>query len=235
MAQNRNLPTRAAVARHWNETIPPLPTKEQDARWDENSCWGCGDHLKLQRCHAISRDAGGSDDAANLLILCTPCHLETEYLSGRELWTWLKAARLSRWEKSEAHAARRLRNRGVDIEALLTADPNGLERVVIEEREAISKRMKAAFVIARERGVKFGSPENLRNQDIGRTLGRAKRSDSATKRATDVFEVIKIIRAEGKTSLRAIAAELTAREIAPPRKGVWGPSQVKWVLDRVAA
>lgn len=51
-------------------------------------------------------------------------------------------------------------------------------------------------------------------------------------RARDVLPVIEDIRAQGLTSLGAIAAQLNARHVRTPRGGKWHRMTVKRVLGR---
>ena len=55
------MPTKKAIAKHWN--------------MDDDYCWGCGiDKGNLDRCHIKARCNGGSDEAYNLVLLCRFCH-----------------------------------------------------------------------------------------------------------------------------------------------------------------
>jgi hypothetical protein len=58
-------------------------------------------------------------------------------------------------------------------------------------------------------------------------------AENADRHAQDLAPVIEDIRAQGYTSLRAIAAELNARGMLTRRGGKWGVSNVKGVLGRV--
>jgi len=62
----------------------------------------------------------------------------------------------------------------------------------------------------------------------------------ATRRRSDafaarVFPVIQIIRAEGHTSLNAIANQLNARVVATDRGGKWTSTSVKNLLARASS
>ena len=79
-----------------------------------------------------------------------------------------------------------------------------LAAVAEQEAEAISKRTKAALQTFRTR---------------------------AAKQRTQVLPVIAGIQGQGISTLRAIAAELNAREVDAPRGGQWSAVQVQRVLQ----
>ena len=96
----------------------------------------------------------------------------------------------------------------------------GIMAVVAQaERKMISKRTKEALAAAKARGVRLGKPENLRNQEAGRELGRARRTMLAGERAADLRPTIADLRASGASSLRQIAAGLNKRGIPTARGG----------------
>jgi len=100
------------------------------------------------------------------------------------------------------------------------------------ERKAISKRTKEALAAARARGTKLGgSRGNLQDLRKGPAVSAVVRSKASSDRAAKVRRQIEAFRAEGATSLRAIADKLNRAGITTPRGGAWGPSQVKRVLD----
>lgn len=105
------------------------------------------------------------------------------------------------------------------------------------EREAISDRTKKALAAAKARGAKLGG---LRagafgnNPQAGRKLAVAAIKAKSKAFAADVMPVIEAIRAEGHSSLRAIAAELNSRGIMTARGGKWGPQAVSNAI-RVAS
>jgi DNA invertase Pin-like site-specific DNA recombinase len=96
-----------------------------------------------------------------------------------------------------------------------------------QEREFISLRTKAALQAAKERGTKLG----------GLREGTAQRNEAskaiADNNAQRVSSLVVPLRNAG-ASLRAIAEALNNASIPTPRGGVWGPSQVKYTLDRLA-
>ena len=109
------------------------------------------------------------------------------------------------------------------------------------ERELISKRTKAALSAAKQKGTKLGfqNPKKAEHAKAASEKGKLKRirlsaesrRANSVKRATDCAAVIIEIIDNGQTSLRAIAAELTARPtIKAPRGGVWHVESVRRVL-----
>lgn len=97
-----------------------------------------------------------------------------------------------------------------------------------KERALISARTKDALAAAKARGVKLGSPaiEKARASSI------ATNQANAAAHAARVLPVIEAIRKTGATSLRAIAAELTARKVETVRGGAWSAMQVSNILKR---
>jgi DNA invertase Pin-like site-specific DNA recombinase len=107
----------------------------------------------------------------------------------------------------------------------------------VAEHEAamISARTKAALAAAKARGVKLGGDRgNIRQIAVeGRRIAAERRVAQADRRAADVAPVIRELKAAG-TSLRGIAADLTARGIPTPQGGTWSAVQVARVLARAA-
>lgn len=96
-----------------------------------------------------------------------------------------------------------------------------------QEREFISLRTKAALQAAKGRGTKLGG---LRPGTAQRNEGAKAIADS---NAQSVASVVVPLRKAG-ASLRAIADALNNASMPTPRGGSWGPSQVKYTLDRLA-
>lgn len=104
----------------------------------------------------------------------------------------------------------------------------------VAELEAglISQRTKAALAAARARGVKLGGARQRRGDLAAATdLGHAAQSASARAYAGDVRPYIDAARKAGATSLRQLAAALTARGIRTPSgRETWHPQQIRAVL-----
>ena len=103
-----------------------------------------------------------------------------------------------------------------------------LAAVAEHERTMISERTKAALAAAKARGQKLGGPKLA----IATKLGNAANAAAADRFAANVAPVIRQIQATGATSLRAVAAALTARGIATARGGQWNAMQVLSTLKR---
>lgn len=97
-----------------------------------------------------------------------------------------------------------------------------------QEREFISKRTKAALAQAKARGVKLGG---MRDATMKRNVVARQH---ACDRAEKVRQIIVPMRDQG-ASMRAIADALNAANVATARGGAWGPSSVKYTLDRLSA
>ncbi len=151
----------------------------------------------------------------------------------------LVIAKLDRLSRNAAFLLA-LRDSGVRFVAVDMPEANdltvGIMALVAQaEREAISRRTKEALAVAKARGVKLGNPngaESLRRAGKGGAALRAVVWANAAAFAVDLAPVLADIAAAGHTSLRAIAAELTARGIRTRRGGRWQVSNVRQVLGR---
>lgn len=154
----------------------------------------------------------------------------------------LVIAKLDRLSRNAAFLLA-LRDSGVRFVAVDMPEANdltvGIMALVAQaEREAISRRTKEALAVAKSRGVKLGNPngaESLRRAGKGGAALGAAVSANAAMFAADLAPVLADIRAGGHNSLRAIAAELTARGIRTRRGGTWGVGNVKTLLRRQSA
>jgi DNA invertase Pin-like site-specific DNA recombinase len=100
------------------------------------------------------------------------------------------------------------------------------------ERKAISKRTKEALAAAKARGQKLGNPMGAKAFGPYNGNGAAVAVIKARARsfALDVMPVLDVIKAEGHSSLRAMAKELNGRGIVTARGGKWGPQSVANLL-----
>lgn len=152
----------------------------------------------------------------------------------------LVIAKLDRLSRNAAFLLA-LRDSGVRFVACDMPEANdltvGIMALVAEaERAAISRRTTEALAAAKARGVRLGNPNgaaSLRRAGKGGTALRAAVAANAEAFARDLAPVIADIRAQGRTSLRAIAAELSARGIRTRRGGQWQVSNVRALLARV--
>jgi DNA invertase Pin-like site-specific DNA recombinase len=150
----------------------------------------------------------------------------------------LVIAKLDRLSRNAAFLLA-LRDSGVHFVAVDMPEANdltvGIMALVAQaEREAISRRTKEALAVAKARGVKLGNPngaKSLRRAGKGGVALRAAVSANATAFAADLAPVLVDIRAAGHTSLRALAAELTARGIRTRRGGRWSVGNVKKLVQ----
>ncbi|MCB6177621.1 recombinase family protein [Rhodobacter sp. Har01] len=151
----------------------------------------------------------------------------------------LVIAKLDRLSRNAAFLLA-LRDSGVRFIAVDMPEANdltvGIMALVAQaEREAISRRTKEALAVAKARGVKLGNPNGaaaLKRAGKGGMALRAAVSANAAAFAEDLAPVLADIQAAGHTSLRAIAAELTARGIRTRRGGTWGVGNVRGLVGR---
>jgi DNA invertase Pin-like site-specific DNA recombinase len=144
-----------------------------------------------------------------------------------------KMDRLSR----DAHFLLGLHKAGVRFVAADNPNANDLTMGILavvaqEERKAISVRTKAALAAAKARGVALGGYKGgpVPDAAAGGAAARAK----ADAYAAAVGPLVADMQGRG-LSLRAIAAELTARGIRTPRDGAWSAAAVRAVALRAGA
>ncbi len=152
-------------------------------------------------------------------------------------------AKVDRLTRSVAFLSRLL-EAGVDIRfADLPAIEGATGRFILQQMAAvaeleagmISKRTKDALAAAKRRGKKLGGNRGVKLTSAARAAGRAVLVDQANSRAEDLAPVIAELRATGVTSLRGLAAALTARSIPTASgNGKWSGVQVGRVLQRLA-
>jgi DNA invertase Pin-like site-specific DNA recombinase len=145
----------------------------------------------------------------------------------------LVVAKLDRLSRNVAFISK-LMDSGVEFVAADMPHANRLTvhilaAVAEHEREAISTRTKAALAAAKARGRVLGGPKIA----TARVLGSAANKNAADRFAANVVPVIRQVQASGATSLRSVAAVLTARGVPTARGGDWNAAQVANVLRRV--
>ncbi len=179
----------------------------------------------------VEVESGKRDDRPKLAEAMALCRLHGATL------VIAKLDRLSR----DAHFLLGLQKAGVRFVAADMPEANeltiGLLAVVAQhERQMISKRTKDALAAAKARGTKLGGgrSNSAEIHKAGSAAGLAVRQAKAASRAADIAPIVASLRAEGVTSLRALAEALNTRGIPAAREGLWSPVQVKRVLDRLA-
>jgi DNA invertase Pin-like site-specific DNA recombinase len=154
----------------------------------------------------------------------------------------LVIAKLDRLSRNAAFLLT-LRDAGVSFVACDMPEANDLTvgimaLVAQQEREAISRRTKEALAAAKARGVKLGNPNGavaLRRAGKGGAALRETVRQNADEHAAALAPVVEALRAEGHTTLRALADALNARGMMTRRGGRWHVSNVKNLIERLAA
>jgi DNA invertase Pin-like site-specific DNA recombinase len=134
-----------------------------------------------------------------------------------------------------------LRDSGVKFIAADMPDANELtvgimSLVAQQEREAISKRTKDALQAAKARGKILGNPNGadaLKRASKGNEAGLKVIKSDADQHALNLRPVIASLKAEGITSLGAIAGALNDRGMLTRREGKWHKTTVRNLLDRI--
>jgi DNA invertase Pin-like site-specific DNA recombinase len=108
--------------------------------------------------------------------------------------------------------------------------------VAQQEAEAISKRTKEALQAAKQRGTVLGNPNGaaaLKRAAKGNTAAVSTIKAKADSHADNLKPVLESLKAEGITSLGAIAKALNERGMLTPRGGTWHKTSVKNLVDRM--
>lgn len=99
-----SVPTKWQLAQHWCASSQRKVFAPMLEALDAPSCFACGwfserwekatpksswERALLERAHIVPASLGGSDDAANVILLCGPCH--------RESPDWYEPDCMARW------------------------------------------------------------------------------------------------------------------------------------------
>ncbi|WEK45786.1 MAG: recombinase family protein [Candidatus Andeanibacterium colombiense] len=152
----------------------------------------------------------------------------------------LMVAKLDRLSRSVAFLAA-LQDSGARFLAADMPEANELTvhimaAVAQAERKAISRRTIEALAAAKARGTRLGNPNGaaaLRRAAKGNEAAIDAVKAGADAHAARLAPEIASIRAEGATSLAALAEALNGRGIVTPRGGKWHPSSVRNLLERL--
>lgn len=152
----------------------------------------------------------------------------------------LVIAKLDRLSRNAAFLLT-LRDSGVkfvaaDMEGANSLTVGVMALVAQEEREAISKRTKAALAAAKARGVKLGNPNGtaaIKRAGKGNQAGLAVIKSKADCYALDLASVVAALQAQGIGSLGKLAEALNDRGMETPRGGKWYKSSVRNLLTRL--
>jgi len=72
-----DLPSKSQIFEYWRERLPPLGFRID---WGEPGCWACGFHygakydVKRPDARWCEISLGGTNDVANLFLMCRECH-----------------------------------------------------------------------------------------------------------------------------------------------------------------
>ena len=109
--------------------------------------------------------------------------------------------------------------------------------VAENEREAISRRTKAALQAAKARGVKLGNPRGIQKDAAarGRKLGQDARTEKARKFALMMYGTVRKLQGEGR-SLNSIAKLLNEEGTltASGKSGSWTATAVRNIIRQAA-
>lgn len=102
-----------------------------------------------------------------------------------------------------------------------------LAAVAQAERKAISERTRAALAAAKARGVRLGNPRLKPGNRASAAVASRTRSQRASDRARELFDVIENAATLGHVSLRQLAHYLNELGIASPNGGQWHANSVR--------
>lgn len=154
----------------------------------------------------------------------------------------LLIARLDRLSRNAAFLLT-LKDSGVNFLAVDMPEASHLTVGVLalvaqQEREAISKRTKAALAAAKARGKRLGNPNGataLRRAAKGNGAATQALRQEADARAMKLRPTVEAYRRAGITSLGGLAAALNEAHVKTPRGGRWASQSVANLLRRLEA
>ena len=144
----------------------------------------------------------------------------------------LVIAKLDRLARNVAFIAN-LMDSGVEFVAVDNPHANRLMVHMLaafaeHERDQISARTKAALAVAKDRGVKLGSPCPAK----GGALGAAATRDKADRFAGNVLPILRELQGAGVDTYYGLAKALRMRGIPTARGGRWEATTVRNLLTR---
>ena len=109
-----------------------------------------------------------------------------------------------------------------------------LAAVAQAERKAISERTRAALAAAKARGVHLGNPRLKPGTRASAAIASRARSERASDRAKELFDVLENAAKSGHVTLRQVAHYLNELGIASPNGRQWHPNSVRRIRQHVA-
>ena len=200
--------------------------------------------LEAQRAAVLDHVAGKGEIAAEYVEIESGKRNERPQLAramaeAKRIGAVLLIAKLDRLARNVAFIANLL-EAGVEIAAADMPEANRfllhvMAAVAEHEAQAISDRTRAALAAAKARGVALGwsMPGRAGEQRHAARKGAARNVEKADRHAGTVRPLIASLQAQGM-SLRAIAAELNARNVKTARGGDWHAMTVRNALQRAA-
>ena len=137
MSISRKMPTKKSIYEYWHcgegrrqLLLHGIELENQHDIFGKTKfdCFACGDILKIQRCHILAKTLGGLDDASNLHLLCSKCHVESEFITVERYWVWLKHMLSEQWQEATEHLYQRRKKSGYNEKEVLEAyKKNGIQ------------------------------------------------------------------------------------------------------------
>jgi len=89
------MPSHGEIRRHWATRLVELGKFDSiEEACEADYCFACGalpfDGGKTHRAHIVAHCVGGDETPANLHLLCSMCHRDSELLHGARYWVWLQ-------------------------------------------------------------------------------------------------------------------------------------------------